>query len=87
MKREVNPVMIVVAVVIVLVLLGGLYYKFLGPGSDQKSDVASPYMKPFAMPAGNGSGRNGITGEPLPNRPGRQMMTSTPGTPVPPAHP
>jgi hypothetical protein len=71
MKQQVSPAVIAVAVVVVLALLGGLYYKFLGPGSvSAQSEVASPYGLPkspsdFKTPPQGGSGINTITGEPL----------------------
>lgn len=74
MKKELNPTMIIVAVVAVVAVLGGLYYMVLGPGSGPgKSKVASPYGLPtsaedFKKPLPTGSGRNTITGEALPPR-------------------
>ncbi len=92
MKREVSPGIIVVAVVVALALLGGLYYKFMGAGSvSQKSDVASPYGLPTSAGNYNGprlplTGRNAITGEPLPARPAAQGASgSAPNVPgIPP---
>lgn len=70
MKQQASPLLIVIAVALLLVALGGLYYRFAGPGSEsQVSEHASPYMlKPgqgFQTPPPGGSGRNAITGEPL----------------------
>jgi hypothetical protein len=71
MKKQVSPALIAAAVVLGLILLGGLYYKFLGGGSvSQESAVASPYGMPksgegFKTPPPGGSGINTITGEPL----------------------
>jgi hypothetical protein len=67
MKREVSSAMIVVGVVAILVLLGGLYYKFLGPGSaTHPRDVS--HLAPselFKLPEPGHNGVNTITGEPL----------------------
>lgn len=71
MKKNVSPAMIVIAMVIAIFVIGGLYYKFIGGGSQSsQSTVASPYGLPkdgagFATPPPGGSGINTITGEPL----------------------
>jgi len=71
MKKEVSPAMLVAAVVVALVVIGGLYYKTLGPGSrSAQSQAASPQGIPtsaadFQRPSLTGSGVNAITGEPL----------------------
>jgi len=86
MKREVTPTMILVGAVIALMVLGGLYYRFLGSNTNQKSEVASPYGLPkpgegFKTPPPEGSGRNTITGEPLPPGASHPVMTA-PGAPT-----
>ncbi len=71
MKKSVSPAMIAIATAIALVVICGLYYKFMGSGATpSKSAVASPYGLPkagegFATPPPGGSGVNTITGEPL----------------------
>jgi hypothetical protein len=71
MKKEVSPAMLVVAIVVAVALIGGLYYKMLGPGAQSaQSKAASPQGIPtsgadFQRPHLAGSGVNAITGEPL----------------------
>jgi hypothetical protein len=71
MKKEITPAMLVIAAVVVLGVVGGLYYTTLGAGGQSRqSNVASPYGLPksaadFQKPVPTGSGRNSITGEPL----------------------
>ena len=63
MKRDVSPSLIIVGVVITRIMLGGLYYRFMGAGSAAKeSAVASPYGLPkpgegFKTPPPGGSAR------------------------------
>jgi hypothetical protein len=71
MKKEVSPAMLVAAVIVAVALIGGLYYKMIGPGSQSaQSKAASPQGIPtsaadFQRPRLTGSGVNSITGEPL----------------------
>jgi hypothetical protein len=71
MKKEVSPAMVVAAVVVALAVIGGLFYKTLGPGArSAQSKAASPQGIPtsaadFQRPRLTGSGVNSITGEPL----------------------
>ena len=71
MKNKAAPAVIVLAVVAVLLVVGGLYYKYVGPGANTKSQVASPFGLPtgpdaFSKPLPTQStGRNAITGEAL----------------------
>jgi hypothetical protein len=71
MKKEMSPAMVAVAVVLLLFLVGGIYYRTLGSGSAAgMSKAASPYGLPtsaadFQKPIPSGSGVNAITGEPL----------------------
>lgn len=96
MKREVSPGILIAAVVIALVVIGGLYYKYVGSGSSEPSAVASPYGLPkpgegFKTPPPGGSGINTITGEPLSdavkekeNHPFPGAAGAQPGLPAPP---
>jgi flagellar basal body-associated protein FliL len=74
MKKEIKPVIIIVALIAVVALVGGLYYAMMGSGSGGgMSKVASPYGLPksasdFQRPLPTGSGINAITGEVLPPR-------------------
>jgi hypothetical protein len=71
MKKEVSPAMLIVAVAVAVAVIGGLYYKTLGPGArSAQSKAASPQGIPtsaadFQRPRLTGSGVNSITGEPL----------------------
>lgn len=71
MKKNVSPAALMIVIVIALIIVGGLYYKFVGGGSRSvDSAVASPYGLPkdgagFDTPPPGGSGINTITGEPL----------------------
>ena len=71
MKKEVTPATLAIAAVVILGLIGGIYYTTLGAGGQsRKSDIASPHGLPqsaadFQKPRPTGSGRNSITGEPL----------------------
>src|SRR2546430_7323359 len=70
MKRSASPFLIIIGAAILVVLIGGLYYRYLGAGGDTKSSHARPYGlpqpgQPFPTPPPGGSGRNAITGEPL----------------------
>lgn len=86
MKRDVSPGMIIAAVVIALLVVGGLYYKFVGGGADSKeSAVASPYGLPkpgegFKTPPPGSSGVNTITGEPLSNSVKEKLNHPFPGS-------
>jgi len=86
MKQQATPAMIGIGIAIGLTFLGLLFYLFLGSGSDRKSDVASPYGLPkpgegFKTPPPGGSGRNTITGEPLPEGASHPRMGFGPGAP------
>jgi hypothetical protein len=71
MKKEVSPTMLIVAVAVAVAVIGGLYYKTLGPGArSAQSKAASPQGIPtsaadFQRPRLTGSEVNSITGEPL----------------------
>jgi hypothetical protein len=71
MKKQASPAVVIFAIVLALALMSGLYYRFLGAGSNTKSAIASPYGLPtgpdaFKTPLPTkSSGRNAITGEAL----------------------
>lgn len=76
MKQPVSTPIVVISIIAALIVVGGLGYWYLGKASGAgKSNVASPYSNVIGppkpgenrpLPPQEGSGRNTITGEPLP---------------------
>lgn len=73
MKKQASPSTVVVAIVIVALIIGGLWYKFLGPGSQPPAapetapnpaeQAGEPKLDPKA-PGGEGVA-SGVAGEPV----------------------
>ncbi len=76
MKEKASPATVVVALVVVALIVGGLWYKFLGPGSQPPASsettptteqTGEPTLNPNVPPKGTtGEGlRGGTAGEPV----------------------
>jgi len=73
-SKQVSPAVIAIVVVIVLLVLGGVWYKTMGPGSAPSAtatqlDPSTPPQGPMGGPAGGGAMPPGGT-PPGPGMPG-----------------